>query len=335
MGPGDLEETLSRLPEEKMPALLSSIHDGEDASVYLFGDDTAIVQTVDFFPPIVDDPFTFGQVAAANALSDIYAMNATPLTAMNVVAWPCRIGTEVLAEMLLGGYDKVHEAGAVVAGGHTIEDDEPKYGLSVMGKVKVSEMTTIRGARPGDLLILTKPVGTGIMTTARKAGIVTETELQPVISSMCALNGPAASIITTHHPSAMTDITGFGLAGHLFELARASGVGANIWASGVPLFPGVLEMVSSGMAPRNSAGDCFKERRVEVATGGVDEYLVACMFDPQTSGGLLASVPALEVDSTLRELREGPAPLAAIVGEITGSAVPKVTIFHSRESSND
>lgn len=333
MGPGDLEEILRKLPEERAPELISSIHDGEDVAVYLLDRETAIVQTVDFFPPVVDDPYTFGQVAAANALSDIYAMNAVPLTALNIAAWPCGLGKEVLAEVLLGGCDKVHEAGAVVAGGHTIEDDEPKYGLSVMGKVRVSDMIAISGAVPGDLLVLTKPVGTGVMTTARKAGLITEEELRPVVDSMCALNGPASAVLARHNPSAMTDVTGFGLAGHLFEMVRASGVGARVWASEVPLFPGTLEMVAIGMAARNCAEEFVQAKRVELADANLDPLLVQCIFDPQTSGGLLASVPAAEAGLILDELRDGPAEGAAIVGLITEAPEPKVSILHSKGNS--
>jgi len=331
VGPGDLERVLARLPEEDTPALLSSIHNGEDASVYLLGEDTAIVQTVDFFPPVVDDPYTFGQIAAANALSDIYAMNATPLTAMNIVAFPCETGTEVLEEVLLGGYDKVHEAGAVLAGGHTIEDEEPKYGLAVMGTVKLRDLTTIRGARPGDLLILTKPIGTGLMTTALKGGFVSEPDIEAVVASMCALNAKPAAVLASHQVSAMTDVTGFGLAGHLYEMMKAGGTAARIWAAEVPLFNRALEMAASGMAPRTSAEECFTQRKVEVDTGGVDQFLVTCMFDPQTSGGLLAAVKPEVAEAALAELRAGPAPDAAIIGEVLQAEVPKVTIAHERK----
>lgn len=331
MGPGDLEKLLAELPEEDAEELLSSIHMGDDAGVYLLYDDLALVQTVDFFPPIVDDPYTFGQVAAANALSDIYAMNAKPITAMNIAAFPCDVDREVLKAILLGGYDKVHEAGAVVAGGHTIEDDELKYGLAVTGTVTLPDMVTIRGAKPGDLLILTKPIGTGIMATALKAEQVSEEDMEEVVASMCTLNGAAAAVISSHGVHAMTDVTGFGLAGHLYELARAAGAGAEIWASGVRLFPRTLEMVALGMAPRNSRQECLEERRVEVATAGVEEFIVTCMFDPQTSGGLLAAVEASEAEDIVSELRAGPAPHAGIIGRITEAEVPVVTISHSEE----
>ena len=303
----------------------------DDAAVYRLDDRTALLLTVDFFTPIVDDPYDFGRITAANSLSDVYAMGGRPLTAMNIVAFPCETGTEVLEEVLLGGYDKVHEAGAVLAGGHTIEDEEPKYGLAVMGTVKLRDLTTIRGARPGDLLILTKPIGTGLMTTALKGGFVSEPDIEAVVASMCALNAKPAAVLASHQVSAMTDVTGFGLAGHLYEMMKAGGTAARIWAAEVPLFNRALEMAASGMAPRTSAEECFTQRKVEVDTGGVDQFLVTCMFDPQTSGGLLAAVKPEVAEAALAELRAGPAPDAAIIGEVLQAEVPKVTIAHERK----
>lgn len=325
MGPGDLERLLARLPLEEEPRLLTSLHSGEDAGVYLLTDDLAIVLTVDFFPPIVDDPYQFGQIAAANALSDIYAMNAKPLAAMNLAAFPCGIGDDVLEAILKGGNDKVHEAGAVLAGGHTIEDDELKFGLSVMGTVRPDEMTTLRGAKPGDSLVLTKAIGTGIIATALKAEVA-PLAMDEVITSMCALNGEAAGVIASHGVNAMTDVTGFGLAGHAYELARASGVGVVLWAGDVPLFTDAIEMAGRGMAARTSAQECLEMKKVELASAGMDELLLQCMFDPQTSGGLLAAVPSEQADDLVAALRQGPAPRAAVVGLVTQSEVPKVTV---------
>lgn len=330
MGPCDLERLLSRLPAETDPRLLSSIHSGEDAGVYLLSDDLAIVLTVDFFPPIVDDPYTFGQIAAANALSDIYAMNATPIAAMNLAAFPCGFDEDVLAAILLGGHDKVHEAGAILAGGHTIEDDEPKYGLSVTGTVDPKVMTTLRGAMPGDVLILTKPLGTGILTTALKAGIESAS-MEDAIASMCALNGASAQAISSRGVNAMTDVTGFGLAGHTCELVAASGVGADIWASEVPLFSDALKLAGMGMAARSSAEEYLQLGRVQVDSDQIDELLVQCLFDPQTSGGLLAAVPAEQADGIVEALRSGPAQRAAAIGVITESDTPRVTVKLSKK----
>jgi selenide, water dikinase len=331
LGPGHLEDVLSRIPEETAPQLLSSISTGEDAGVYLLSEDLVLVQTVDFFPPIVDDPYTFGQIAAANALSDIYAMNARPLTALNLVGFPCSIDRCHLEAILLGGYDKVHEAGAIIVGGHTIEDDEPKYGLSVLGTAKVGEITTLRGAVPGDVLVLTKPIGTGIITTALKGGMIS-VGADPAIESMKQLNAAAAAVIASQGVHAMTDVTGFGLARHLYDMLRASGVAADLWARQVPLFPETLAMVSIGMSAKTSMYDCFEEHKVEVDTAGVDELLVQCMFDPQTSGGLLAALPPDKADIVIDRLRAGPAPHAAVVGVVRESDIPRVTIRSSKDS---
>ena len=280
----------------------------------------------------MDDPYDFGQIAAANALSDIYAMNARPLVAMNLAAFPCGLGEEVMGAILKGGYDKVREAGALLAGGHTIEDDEPKYGLCVVGSVHPDDMTTLGGASPGDVLVLTKAAGTGIMTTALKAG-VSPLAMSPVIESMRSLNGEASEIISSLGVKAMTDVTGFGLAGHAYDMARASGLAIELWASEVPLFAGAVEMASMGMAPRNCAGEYVEAGKVALATGEIDELLVQCMFDPQTSGGLLAAVPSARAAELIASLREGPAPRAAAVGVVRGEGPAPVSIVAGRGRS--
>ncbi len=307
---------MNSLPEETAPELLSSALSGEDAGVYLLSERTALVQTVDFFPPIVDDPYTFGQITAANAMSDIYAMGGKPLTALNILAYPCGLEVNVIERILLGGHDKVHEAGAVVAGGHTIEDDELKYGLCVTGIVDPAEMTSISGARPGDTLLLTKPVGTGILSTALKAGLIDEDGMRDAIDSMVELNARAAGVLSGYDLGACTDVTGFGLAGHLYEVACASEIAAELWAGEVPLFGRVLEMLSMGMATEGQARNRSYTEDAEVVTAGGDEERVDCMYDPQTSGGLLASVAAPDADRALAELRAGPCPSAAAVGVI-------------------
>ena len=215
-------------------------------------------------------------------------------------------------------------------GGHTIEDDEPKYGLAVLGTARVDEITTLRGAMPGDALILTKPIGTGIMTTAQKAGMAGGA-IDEVIESMVELNATSASAISSRGVHAMTDVTGFGLARHLYDMMKASGVAAELWAREVPLFSEVLAMLALGMAARSSVYECLSEGKVEVDTGGVDELLVKCMFDPQTSGGLLAAVPQQRAEETLAALRAGQAPKAVVVGRVYQSDVPKVTIKNSQE----
>lgn len=331
VGPGDLQDILSRLPEESRPELLSSARNGEDAGVYLLSDGLAMVQTVDFFGPMVDDPYSFGQIAAANALSDIYAMGGKPLTSLNVVAYPCELELDIIESMLLGGFDKVHEAGAVVVGGHTVHDEELKYGMAVTGVVDPERMTTIDGARPGDLLLLTKPIGTGILATALKADFITEKEIGEAIESMCTLNAGAAGVLSRYDVSACTDVTGFGLAGHLFEMLRAGNVSADVWADEVPLLERALEMSSMGMVPE---GQYRNRRYVSGAElpmqGDDDDLLVACIFDPQTSGGLLAAVEAGVADSAIEELRTGGAPRAAVIGKVTPQSEKLLRIRHER-----
>lgn len=329
MGPGDLEKILSRLPRDDVPELISSVESGEDAGVYLLDEDTALVQTLDFFPPIVDDPYTFGQIAAANALSDIYAMGARPLTALNLVAFPCSLGLDVLASILAGGHDKVRESGAVMVGGHTIEDKEPKYGLSVTGLVNPSEMTTIGGARPGDVLVLTKPVGTGILSTALKAEFIGEGDMAAAVESMRALNDEAALLFSRHGVTACTDVTGFGLGGHLFEMVRAARVSAELRAGEVPLFDGTLEMGRMGMMPsglyRNKeyVGGAVRD------DGSCDRTLFDCMFDPQTSGGLLGTVGEEDAGPLLDALRNGPCPTASVIGRVTEGEA-RISVYGER-----
>jgi selenide,water dikinase len=316
VGPGDLEKILSGLPEETAPELLSSLRTGEDAGVYLISEGLAIVQTVDFFPPIVDDPYTFGQITAANALSDVYAMGGKPLTALNIVAFPCGMDLGVLEQVLRGGHHKVHEAGAVIVGGHTIDDDEMKYGLAVTGLVDPAKITAITGAHPGDVLVLTKPVGTGILATALKAELLTEEEMGEAVSSMCSLNREAAEILGRYTVNACTDITGFGLAGHLYEMVKAGGVSAELLAGDVPLFERTLEMASMGMVPEGTRRNFDYAGGVELPAGKEDDLLLQCIYDPQTSGGLLAAVDKSDADSALQELRRGPCPRAAAVGTV-------------------
>ncbi len=319
MGPGDLERVLAELPKEDAPELLSSVESGEDAGVFLIEEDLALVQTVDFFPPIVDDPYTFGQIAAANALSDVYAMGGKPLTAMNLVAFPCSLGLDVLKRILQGGIEKVHEAGAVMVGGHTIEDAEPKYGLSVTGTVKPSEMWCVGGSRPGDSLVLTKPIGTGILATALKGGFMEESEMAKAVHSMCELNMSAAEVMKGYDVRACTDITGFGLIGHLFDMLKAGEAGFEIIADEVPLFERTVEMASFGMMPaglyrnREFVGGAARKG------SGIDDDQFDLLFDPQTSGGLLFAIGRREADRVVEELHARGCTAAAVIGTVSGS----------------
>lgn len=326
MGPCDLDAILAGLPEQKEPGLLSSVRAGEDAGVFLLSDDLTLVQTVDFFPPIVDDPYLFGQIAAANALSDIYAMGARPLTAMNIVAFPCALDLAVIGRILSGGQEKIREAGAVIVGGHTVEDEELKYGLAVTGVADPKLITEIAGARPGDGLVLTKPLGTGILATALKAEFLTEGEMSEAVLSMCSLNRDAASIFAAHGINACTDVTGFGLIGHLLKMLRAGSVSAEVWACEVPLLEGAFKMASMGMVPAFQSQNREYALSAGVDAGGVDTVLLDCLFDPQTSGGLLASVPPERLEAVVGELRDGAAPRAAVIGVVTDVPDARVSV---------
>ena len=291
MGPGDLSEVLAPLPVSKDARLLVGRETFDDAGVYLLSDDVALVQTVDFFAPIVDDPYDFGQIAAANALSDVYAMGGQPLTALNLVAFPTgKLPLTVLTEILRGGQDKVHEAGAHIVGGHSIIDDELKYGLSVTGRAHPSFLLTNAGAKPGDVLVLTKPVGNGILATALKRGMIGDDAAATMIAFMKQLNGEASRAALAVKAHCATDITGFGLLGHASHIARASKVTLRVHASAVKLLPGTLEALGSG-----ASSDGLKRNRDYLETlvewKTFSEEMKAVLCDPQTSGGLLVAVP--------------------------------------------
>jgi selenide,water dikinase len=294
MGPAALAQVLRSLTLSSHPNLLVGLELSDDAAVYQLADDLALVQTVDFFPPIVDDPYTFGAIAAANALSDIYAMGGRPILALAIAGFPDDLPPQVIVAILQGGADKVAEAGAVVAGGHTVIDKEPKYGLCVTGLVHPGRLTTKSQAQPGDRLLLTKPLGTGVITTAHKRGLVRDEDLAAATASMLRLNKGAAELAVAAGVRSATDITGYGLLGHAGELAGNSGVGLEIELQRVPLLPGALAYAQQGIFPgglmRNRdylLGDGF----VELADGR-DGPLAQLLFDPQTSGGLLLALPA-------------------------------------------
>lgn len=295
--------------------MLVGLETFDDAAVIRLDAATAIVQTVDFFTPIVDDPYAFGQIAAANALSDIYAMGAEPLSAMNIIAFPTCLGTDVLAKILQGGQSKVAEAGAVLVGGHSIEDKEPKYGLAVTGIIDPARMITNAGAKPGDKLILTKPLGTGIVTTASKGGLATPSEVEKMVTVMATLNKKAAAVMQETVVNACTDITGFGLLGHAHELAAASGVSLRLSAGKIPILAAAKTYAAMGMIPAGAYANrdyLAKHVRFAAAVGAVAQDI---LFDPQTSGGLLISLPDQAASAAMTMLREGGTD-AAIIGEI-------------------
>jgi selenide,water dikinase len=294
LGAQDLLPIVARLPISADPALLVDASTADDAAVYRLSDELAIVQTVDFFTPIVDDPYDFGRIAATNALSDIYAMGATPLTALNLVAFPLReLGAGVLGEILRGGHDAVAEAGAAIVGGHSIDDPEPKYGLAVTGTVAPDAVLTNAGGRPGDVLVLSKPLGAGVAATAVKRGVAPDGLTIRATAVMTQLNRDAAAAARLAGAHALTDVTGFGLLGHLHEVALASGVAAEVRADAVPAIEGVLALLRGG-ADVVAGGTRRNRSYAETFTtfaNDVDETRRWLVCDAMTSGGLLAAVP--------------------------------------------
>lgn len=249
-----MAQVLRLLPkQEPVPELLVGHETSDDAGVYQLTDSIALIQTVDYFTPIVDDPYMFGQIAAANALSDVYAMGGEPKTVLNIVGYPIKkLGSEILAQILNGAADKVKEAGAITVGGHSIDDQEPKFGLSVTGIVHPQKVWKNVGAKPGDVLVLTKPIGVGILTTGIKRGVVTEKQEKIVTETMAMLNKTAAELLKKYQPNAVTDVTGFGLLGHGSEMARGSGVSFEIYPSQVPVLDGTVELAKNGVVPGGS-----------------------------------------------------------------------------------
>ena len=308
---------LRQLPAITDPNLLVGISTGDDAAVYKMRDDMAIVSTVDFFPPIVDDPFKFGEIAATNALSDVYAMGGKPIIALNIVGFPVDLPHEILGEILRGGASKAEEAGVLIVGGHTVDDAEPKYGMSVTGVVCPGEQVTNAGAQPGDVLVLTKPIGTGIITTAGKQERVSAETLERAVGIMGELNRKAFEAMMSVGVNACVDITGFGLLGHLRLIAEGSAVGAQVNVSDVPVIEGVAELLDMGIAPGGT------HRNLESLEGVVDwcddisEQTRILLADAQTSGGLLMAVAPAKLDALLDALLDARVQTRAVIGKIT------------------
>lgn len=289
----------------------------DDAGVYRLNDDLALVQTVDYFTPIVDDPYQFGQIAAANALSDVYAMGGKPLTVLNIVGFPIKkINPSVLADILRGAADKVAEAGAVIIGGHSIDDQEPKFGMAVTGTVHPERVWTNHGAKPGDALILTKPLGVGIQTTAIKRGLMDEQAIERVTKTMAELNRTAAEAAADFTIHASTDITGFGLLGHLREMAEGSSVGIVVHTEDVPMLPGTREMAQQGAVPGGTKSNYAWVADRVVYPETLDEIGRWMLCDAITSGGLLLSVPQDEANELLHRLHESGVVEARCIGRV-------------------
>ena len=312
-----MEKALLPLPLEKSPNLLVGMETADDAGVYQLTDQMALVQTVDFITPIVDDPYLFGQIAAANALSDVYAMGGKPLTALNIVGFPRRtLDVSLLSEILRGGLEKIHEAGAMLLGGHTVDDAELKYGLSVTGTVHPAKIITNKGAQVGDVLILTKALGTGIISTANKAGMAEPGFLQGAVDSMVRLNDQAAEAMVESGAHACTDITGFGLLGHASEMARACGLSFRFFYSRIPILPGTREYAAQGMVPGGAYCNRDHFGPAISISPKVPESERIILFDPQTSGGLLIALPQAVGEALLQRLKGKGIQEASLVGEV-------------------
>ena len=314
VGAGVLAKLLDGIRVHSDPNLLVGFDKSDDASVYKVTDELALVQTVDFFPPIDDDPYTFGQIAATNALSDVYAMGGEPKLALNIMAVPDSLPKEAVHALLRGGYDKVYEAGAIITGGHSILDDEPKYGLAVTGFVHPDRLLTNSGAKPGDVLFLTKPLGVGILTTAAKAELLEPEELRRVTVLMTTLNKGARDVMVKYRVHACTDVTGFGLLGHGLEMAQGSDTELHLQTAGLDFLPRALDFAGMGILPagmyrnRSFAADFVEPGQVPLAVQDA-------MYDPQTSGGLLIAVHPDDADAMYAELRTA-VPSAQRVGTV-------------------
>jgi selenide, water dikinase len=326
IGPGQLQEILAGLPAATDPALLVGAETRDDAGVYRLSAELALVQTVDFFTPIVDDPRDFGRIAAANALSDVYAMGARPLTALNLVAFSLeRLGGEVLAEILAGGAEVAARAGAAVVGGHSIDDPEPKYGMAVTGVAHPEEIVRNSTARVGNVLFLTKPVGGGAITTGAKRGLASAAAVRRATDVMTTLNAAASSAAMSVGPSAMTDVTGFGLLGHLHEMALASGVAARVESAAVPAIEESVELLGAGAVAGGSRRNReWVESHVEFAAA-VAEPVRALLSDAMTSGGLLVAVSGERADDMERALAAA-APASARIGSLEEGEAGRIAV---------
>ncbi len=315
------------LPKLNDPRLLVGFESADDAAVYLLNENEAMIQTLDFFTPIVDDAYMFGQIAAANALSDVYAMGGKPILALNIVGFPTCLDASILKAILKGGADKVSEAGALLVGGHSIEDHEPKYGLSVTGLVNPNSIWKNDSLCEQDVLILTKPLGVGILTTAIKEDLVSEASAQKAYESMMTLNKYARDVLVNFPVTACTDITGFGLLGHVSEMVASKNLTVEIYTANIPLLGQAIEMAEMGIIP----GGAYRNRaHIEpyvMCESHVTEAMVDILYDPQTSGGLLAAVPEKYADLALAALHASGIAEASIIAKVTGTATATHAIY--------
>lgn len=325
VGAGTLSRLLEGFQTHRDERLIIGYDKSDDASVYEVNDEIAIVQTTDFFPPIVDDPFMFGQIAATNAISDIYAMGGDPKLALNIMCVADAMDKETIQEILRGGYAKAYEAGVIISGGHTIHGAEPIYGLAVTGFVHPKKVLTNSGARPGDALILTKKLGVGILTTAAKAGLAPEGILPRLIAQMATLNKAARDVMVKYPVNSCTDVTGFSLMGHGFEMAQGSDVSLHIMADSVPFHLEATEMAEMGLIPAGAYRNREYAEPGVCVKGNITRARQDIFFDPQTSGGLLIALPEKEAEACLREMQES-VPDAALIGYVTEKQEASVII---------
>lgn len=328
IGPADLSQVLRSLPPATPdPNLLVGLDTSDDAGVYRLSDELALVQTVDFFTPIVDDPYSFGQIAAANALSDIYAMGGKPLTVLNIVAFPISVlDKSILADILRGAADKVQEAGATLVGGHSIDDKEPKFGLAVTGLVHPEKVRANASARPGDKLILTKPIGVGVLTTSIKKDQLSKEETERLTSVMSTLNKTAAEVMADYDVHACTDVTGFGLLGHASEMAKGSGAGLIIKYDDVPVLPRVRELAETGFVPGGTKNNYAHLEGTVLYPDDLDQIGRYILCDAVTSGGLLISIAPEQSGQLLTALKEAGVE-AALIGEVTDAHPGQISVI--------
>jgi selenide,water dikinase len=316
VGSGDLAGVLRHLQRSSDPNVLVGFDTADDAGVYRLRDDLAIVQTVDFFTPIIDDPYDFGRIAATNAISDVYAMGGTPITALNIVTYPMEeFGPDLLTRILAGGADVARAAGVAILGGHSVKDDEPKYGMAVTGTIHPDRVVTNAGAQPGDVLVLTKPLGTGILSNALKKSAIDEEQIAEAVRWMTTLNAGAAKAMLAARAHAATDVTGFGLLGHAHEMARASGVALRFASENVPVYALARDMLAIGICPGGSRANAREHAAFTHFADTVHEDVRLLLSDAQTSGGLLIAVAPDHLDTLLKGLRE-PDALAAVIGSV-------------------
>lgn len=316
MGAGTLAKMLEGFKSHSDSRLIVGYDKSDDASVFVIDENTALIQTTDFFPPIVDNPYLYGKIAATNALSDVYAMGGEPKLALNIMCAAEGMSDDTIREILRGGYDAAYDAGAIITGGHTIKGAEPIYGLAVSGFVHPEKVLTNSNARPGDVLILTKPLGVGIITTGAKADMTKDTLMERIYAQMATLNKAARDVMVQYNVHSCTDVTGFGLLGHSYEMAQGSSCSVHIQVDKVPYHPEALELAAMGLIPAGAYRNREYAEKGVAASKSIPLALQDILYDPQTSGGLLFSLPQEEADRCLEHMRKT-VPAAAIVGYIS------------------